>query len=196
MMADAGRPTALDRVNSALTLLETAAGIIAALAIFAIMAIVTVDVVLRYLFNAPLVWSYDLIGIFLVPLMFFFAVSLTFSSNHHIAVDIVYLRMSPATRRVARLAIAVLALAVFAPIAWLAAVGTLAKFQADEAISGTILWPTWIPSAFMFVGCLLLCLRFLGDAIALLIALATGASRVAGEAPDRDKTVDIAEDMP
>jgi TRAP-type C4-dicarboxylate transport system permease small subunit len=196
MMADAGRPTALDRVNSALTLLETAAGIIAALAISAIMAIVTVDVVLRYLFNAPLVWSYDLIGIFLVPLMFFFAVSLTFSSNHHIAVDIVYLRMSPATRRVARLAIAVLALAVFAPIAWLAAVGTLAKFQADEAISGTILWPTWIPSAFMFVGCLLLCLRFLGDAIALLIALATGASRVAGEAPDRDKIVDIAEDMP
>jgi hypothetical protein len=48
----------------------------------------------------------------------------------------------------------------------------------------------------MFVGCLLLCLRLLGDAIALLIALATGASRVAGEAPDRDKIVDIAEDMP
>jgi hypothetical protein len=48
----------------------------------------------------------------------------------------------------------------------------------------------------MCVGCFLLCLRLAGDAVALLIALLTGATRVAGESPERDKITDIAEDMP
>lgn len=186
----------LDRLNSLLSRFEAVTGVVAALAIFAVMAIVTVDVALRYALNAPLPWSYDLIGLYLVPLMFFFVLSLTFSSNHHIAVDIVYLRMTPALRRLCRLIIAFISLMVFVPITWLAAIGTISRLQADEVISGTILWPTWIPEAFMFIGCVLLCLRLVSDAVSLMIALLGSSSRVAGESPDRDRVVEIAEDLP
>lgn len=197
MSSQAEVSSPLDRLNSLLTRFEEITGVIAAAAIFAVMAIVTADVALRYLLNAPLPWSYDLIGLYLVPLMFFFVLSLTFSSNHHIAVDIVYLRMSAGMRRFCRLIIALISLMVFVPITWLAALGTISRLEGSEVISGTILWPTWIPEAFMLIGCVLLCLRLAADAVALLFALLSGSPpRVAGEAPERDKITDIAEDLP
>src|SRR3546814_8206686 len=53
-----------------------------------IMLVIVVDVVMRYFFSAPLSWSYDLIGMYLVTLVFFLALADTFRRGGHIKVDL------------------------------------------------------------------------------------------------------------
>src|SRR3546814_5827562 len=52
------------------------------------MLVIVVDVVMRYFFSAPLSWSYDLIGMYLVTLVFFLALADTFRRGGHIKVDL------------------------------------------------------------------------------------------------------------
>lgn len=167
---------------------------LAGLTTFAIMLIVGTDVLMRYALNAPFSWSYDLIGIYLVPLSFFFALSATFRQNHHISVDILYLRYPERLQRLARLVIALL----FGPfvfwMVWLAVRDAHARYAGGDAISGTILWPTWIPSAIVALGFLALMLRLLLDAIALTLSLVRGTDEVSGESPPRSMATIDAED--
>lgn len=167
---------------------------LAGLTTFAVMLIVGTDVAMRYAFNAPFSWSYDLIGIYLVPLSFFFALSATFRQNHHISVDILYLRFPQLMQRLARLLVALL----FGPFAfwiiWLAVRDAHARYVGGDAISGTILWPTWIPSAIVAVGFLALMLRLALDAVAVLAALARSSADVPGESPSRSLATVDAED--
>jgi TRAP-type C4-dicarboxylate transport system permease small subunit len=167
---------------------------LAGLTTFAIMLIVGVDVLMRYALNAPFSWSYDLIGIYLVPLSFFFALSATFRRNHHISVDILYRRYPLRLQRLARLATALL----FGPFVlwmiWLAARDAHDRYAAGDAISGTILWPTWIPSAIVALGFLALVLRLALDTIALLVSFAHGTDDVPGESPARAVDAIDAED--
>jgi len=174
-------------LGSAITWIERTGGLIAGLCIFTIMLVVFVDVLFRYLLNSPMTFPYDLIGIYLLPASFFFSLSETFRLNHHIAVDIFYLKRSHVTKRVFRLIAAVLSLGVFVPIAWLALDESAERFQNNDVIGGSILWPTWIPSAFVFLGFLLLVLRLAVDGLALVVAIANRTSDVAGESPERSQ---------
>lgn len=172
-------------LGSAITSIERAGGLIAGLCIFAIMLVVFVDVLFRYLLNSPMTFPYDLIGIYLLPASFFFSLSETFRLNHHIAVDIFYLKCSKVTKRVFRLIAVLFSIGVFLPIALLALDESAERFQNDDVIGGSILWPTWIPSAFVFLGFLLLVLRLLVDGLALVVAIANRTSDVPGESPER-----------
>ncbi len=58
--------------------LENVAIVAAGLCLAVMMLVVTMDVVMRYGFNAPLGWVYDLVGKYLVVAAFFLAVSETF----------------------------------------------------------------------------------------------------------------------
>lgn len=167
---------------------------LAGLTTFAIMLIVGADVAMRYVLNAPFSWSYDLIGIYLVPLSFFFALSATFRQNHHISVDILYLRFAERMQRLVRLAVALL----FGPfvfwMVWLAVRDAHERFAGGDAISGTVLWPTWIPSAIVAVGFFALMLRLVLDAVAILASLARATPDVPGESLSRALATVDAED--
>lgn len=54
-------------LNKSVTAAEGGGATFAGMVAFAIMAIMFVDVGLRYALNSPLPWSYDLIGMYLVP---------------------------------------------------------------------------------------------------------------------------------
>lgn len=175
----------LERLNRTFGGIEDLMLRAAGLTTFAIMLIVGADVLMRYVLNSPFSWSYDLISIYLVPLSFFFALSATFRRNHHISVDILYLRYPEAVQRLCRLLVALL----FGPFVfwmiWLAALDAHERYVAGDAISGTILWPTWIPSAIVAVGFAALMLRLLLDAVALAAAMLRGSPDVPGESPAR-----------
>ncbi|WP_173934331.1 TRAP transporter small permease [Chelativorans sp. Marseille-P2723] len=159
-----------------------------------IMLIVGADVGMRYVLNAPFSWSYDLIGIYLVPISFFFALSATFRQNHHISVDILYLRFPQFLQKLARLGVAL----IFGPFAFwivlLAVEDSRERYLAGNAISGTILWPTWIPAAIVAVGFSALTLRLLLDGAALIVAFVRGTTEVVGESPARASASVKAED--
>jgi len=67
--------------------LEIALAQLAALAMFLIMLTVVTDVVMRYFLSKPLIFSYDLISMYLVVVVFFFALPDRLHRHRHIAID-------------------------------------------------------------------------------------------------------------
>jgi TRAP-type C4-dicarboxylate transport system permease small subunit len=174
----------VDRAAAWVERLEYAASTVAALALFVIMLTVFVDVLLRYLFNAPLSWSYDFISLYLMGAAFFFALSETLRRNHHVAVDILYLRLSLRARRWWRLVGWSLSLALFAVIFVLAVRTAWSRWQGDNVVAGAIPWPTWIPAAIAAGGFLLLLVRLALGVVGISLALLARrplAAAVAGE---------------
>ena len=110
--------------------------------LFALMLVVVGDVSLRYLFNAPLQWSYEVISSYLMPGLFFMAVSHTLKANAHVAVDILHNYVGRTTRYVFEAVSTVVALPVFALCTGSrrSTPGTTAKRRhLDERARG----PTW-----------------------------------------------------
>jgi hypothetical protein len=74
----------------------------------------------------------------------------------------------------------------------LSAVDAYERFDNGDAVSGAVLWPTWIPSFIVAAGFALLILRLALDAAALVAAIMRNAPRVDGESPARSEgSVDI-----
>lgn len=145
---------------------------LACVALAAIMLVVGVDVLLRYAFNAPLSWSYVLISEYLTPAAFFFALAPTLAGRHHVAVDILYERFRPRVQLACKALTTLVALPVFAVIAWMAGVRAVGAWAAGEALDGVIAWPTWIPAGIGALGVALLVVRQLLELAADLRGLA------------------------
>ena len=164
----------LRRLHGAFRALEAACVVLAGFSLCAIMLVVVIDVVLRYLFNAPLTWSYGLISLYLTASAFFLAISDAAARNHHVAVDILYLRFPDRGKWVARLIGAVVGLPVFTAILCLAVGETSEKWIAGDVLAGHIPWPTWIASLIVVIGAGLMVVRFLFEVVACGTAIVTG----------------------
>jgi len=109
----------LDRTLRALAALEKTASTIAAVFMFAIMMIVFSDVIMRYAFNQPFSWAYDLISIYLMAGIFFLVLSEAYASNAHVSVDILQQKFPPPVKRLSEIATCIVGIVVFSLIAWL-----------------------------------------------------------------------------
>lgn len=157
---------------------ESLASFLAALVLFAVMAIVSADVAMRYVFNRPFGWTYDLISLYLMGALFYFALSPTFAQGAHISVDVVAHRLSVNTRRFLQVVIASVSACLFATIAWLSAGRAIDDYLSGAATSGDVLWPSWLTDVLAPAGCGLLTLRLLTHALAHAVSLATGQDLV------------------
>lgn len=132
--------TAIERLLAAI---ERVALFAAALTFFAMMAVTVVDVVMRYAFNAPLTWSFELIGTYLMAAAFFLAVSATQARKQHVNVD-VFARLLPPRLQAGALALAgVLVIVMFALIWWAGAASFWEAWRDGLASDGAIAWPLW-----------------------------------------------------
>lgn len=175
----------LDRADRALKSAEWLWMLAASIGMFAVMIIIFVDVAARYLFKAPLPWSFDLISLYLMPAIFFLALADTLTRNHHVNVDILLPRFPPRLNHAFGLATSVLALFVFVGIAYAAWIRTREAIAASEVTSGLIQWPTWMSSALVMAGVALLVLRLTLRITALGVAAVTGREDVPGLPPRR-----------
>jgi TRAP-type C4-dicarboxylate transport system permease small subunit len=162
---------ALDRLTTAL---EGAFMLAAAAGLMAIMLVVVADVVLRYAFASPLGWSYDVISMYLVTLVFYMALADTFRRGGHIRIDL--FESWGRSRVFAACQIAGLASAIvfFALIARLMATRGWEGYVARDVMDGAIAWPTWPPFFVGAAGVGLLILRLALALAARLSALAAG----------------------
>lgn len=147
---------------------------IGSLMLFTLMCLVVADVSLRYLFNAPLQWSFEVISKYLMPGLFFLAVSHTLKAHSHVAVDIVHNYVKTRTRYVFEAIGSVVALPAFAVCAWMAAGVTVNDFRTGAMASDGMAVPTWSVSLFLPLGFGLLALRLLLNSIGYVVSLATG----------------------
>ncbi|MGR7994322.1 MULTISPECIES: TRAP transporter small permease [unclassified Xanthobacter] len=144
----------LDRIDRALVLFSAAC-------MFIIMLIVIADVLLRYALHMPLAWSYDVISLYLMVGMFFFAISDTLRVGGHVGID-VFQPYLPSTVRHVGEAIGYLAAAFLTGMmAQLAFFRGLSAWQNEEMLSGAYLWPTWIAQVPVVVGTAMIALRCL-----------------------------------
>jgi TRAP-type C4-dicarboxylate transport system permease small subunit len=165
-------------LENAVAAVETIASFVAAAVLCLVMLIVSADVAMRYVFNRPFGWTYDLISLYLMGALFYFALSPTFAQGAHISVDVIAHRLPSRLRRTLQIVIALVSAALFATIAWLAAARTLDDFQSGAATSGEILWPTWLADVLVPLGCALLTLRLIVHAFGHALSLATGRNLV------------------
>ena len=153
------------RISLALARYEAALLALGAICLFAMMIIVFVDVAMRYLFNSPLGFSYDLISLYLMVGVFFFALSDTLRHDEHVRVDILYLRMPEGLRRLCDRISYGLAAVLFAVVLWTGLIRALASTAQGEVMATLIPWPIWVAYWMVPIGTapiVLLCLlRFI-----------------------------------
>ncbi len=147
---------------------------IGCLLLFALMCLVVADVGRRYLFNAPIAWSYEVVNHFLMPGVFFYTVSHTLKAHAHVAVDILHNYVGTRTRYVFELIGTVLALPVFALVTWLAAGRTLEEWRSAAEASSGLAVPTWAISIVLPLGFGMLTLRLALNAVGYGLSLASG----------------------
>lgn len=147
---------------------------VAAACLIAVMLIVFTDVAARYLVHAPLAWSYDVIGMFLMPALFYLALSDTLAAEHHIAVDLLRPRMPQWLLRISEVVGNGAAAAVFLLIAWIYGAAALDNYASGARVMNAVQWPSWVPQAFVVLGAFTISLRLLGRAIGHALSLVGG----------------------
>ncbi|MBV1897284.1 MAG: TRAP transporter small permease [Rhodobacteraceae bacterium] len=168
----------LTKISAALALLETGLAIISGAALAAIMMIVVVDVIMRYVLSAPLSWSYDLIGLYLVVAVFFFSLSDTMHHHGHISIDL-FQHMIPHRLRHALLSVGYLfSTVIVAMIGWQAWLRFMIAYSADDRIAAVVPWPTWIAYSIVTLGSLVLALRCAYRMVGHAASAATGKEMV------------------
>ena len=169
----------LDVVLRALAAVEKVASTIAAAFMFAIMIIVFSDVIMRYAFNKPFSWAYDLISIYLMAGIFFLVLSEAYASHAHVSVDILQQKFSPAMIRVSEIATCIVGIGVFSLIAYLGFLRAVDSFKSADVMAGAIPWPMWPSIGLVPFGAGLITVRLALHLVAHLLSLATGRSLIA-----------------
>lgn len=142
-----------------LTHVEVALRAISVLAMMAIMLVVVADVFSRYALTAPLTWSYDLIGLYLMVAIFFPVLSDALTHHSHITVDIFQPMLPPWLRHLS-LAIGYSAGGVvIAMIGWGGWRRFISAWLNDERIPAVVAFPTWVPYALVVAGSAVMVLR-------------------------------------
>ena len=166
----------LDKTLRALATLEKIASTIAAVFMFAIMIIVFSDVIMRYAFNKPFSWAYDLISIYLMAGIFFLVLSEAYASNAHVSVDILQQKFSPPVKRLSEIVTCVVGIIVFSLIAWLGWLRAVDAFKSGDVMAGAIPWPMWPSIGLVPFGAGVITLRLALHLIGHILSLATGRS--------------------
>jgi len=168
----------LDGILRAVGTVEKIASTIAAVFMFAIMIIVFGDVIMRYAFNRPFSWAYDLISIYLMAGVFFLVLSEAYTSRAHVSVDILQQKFSPAMIRLSEIVTCIVGIVVFSLIAYLGFLRAVDSYQSADVMAGAIPWPMWPSVGLVPFGAGLITLRLVLHLIAHVLSLATGRSLI------------------
>src|SRR3954469_23583600 len=102
---------------------------------FAIMMIVFSDVIMRYVFNQPFSWAYDLISLYLMAGVFFLVLSEAYTSRAHVSVDILQQKFSPAMIRLSEIVTCIVGITVFSLIAYLGFLRNLDSIHSYDGLA-------------------------------------------------------------
>ncbi len=149
----------LDRLSQAASRGLHRVGVYVALP--ALLGLVTLDVLLRYLFNAPLSWGRDANGLLLLVTLFS-CLPHAWDKGYHIRMEIFYARMSRRRQEVADV------LTAFAGIVFFAAMGIqglrfVPYMMATNETGEDLLIPLWPFMSFMALASFVLCARLLSN---------------------------------
>ena len=111
----------MDRADRYLRRLETLFEGLAGLALFLMMASISIDAIGRYAFNSPFQGNYEITSLYLMVIVTFLMLSPTYRRRGHIRIDMVAERLERRFGRAYRRLLTLLILAAVAPFCTFAA---------------------------------------------------------------------------
>lgn len=156
-MTDQSAPTA--EARGLLAYAEDAAHVVGCASLFAILCLVTADVVLRTAINKTVPFQFELTEIYLMPALATLPLARVQRLGGHLAIDFVDLKFLGALGPLIRRLNTALPAALFACIAWMSGQYALAAWTRSETNMGVIDWPMYIAYAAVPIGTGLLTLR-------------------------------------
>ncbi len=143
-------------------LVELAGGL-SALLLALMTAVVTYEIVMRYVFGRPTLWAHD-VSVYALLWFAFLGLAPAERGGHHIRVDLFYRRLPPAARRWTGLGMHLL-LAAFAALAtWSGAEMVAQSVRFGRSSLSLLAVPMWVPQLSLPVGMALLTVEFLRQA--------------------------------
>jgi TRAP-type C4-dicarboxylate transport system permease small subunit len=127
----------------------------------ALVVLVTTDVVLRYVFDAPLQWARDVSGLLLL-MSIAAALPYAWDRAYHIRMEVIYDRFPPRMRRYVDVLSAVAGVIFFGLMAVQAAAYVPFMIRTGET-GEDLLWPLWPYMAFLSVCAALTVLRLVAN---------------------------------
>jgi C4-dicarboxylate transporter DctQ subunit len=126
-------------------------------ALAAASALLFANVVLRYVFLAPISWAEE-VSLYLMVWIVFVGASVAARTRGHIAVDLLPLVLSPANRRRLAMAVSALVLTFLAVFGYYSGLHTL-RVHASGQVTPVLVAPMWLTYLAMPVGSALMFLR-------------------------------------
>lgn len=140
--------------------LSWAAALVSGLAALVIAVSISADVLLRYFFNAPLLFV-DEVASFLLVLVIFGGLAYTFRTAGHVRVDLVTTHLPPAVRAWLRAGGLLLGIAFILLVSWTTLQSALTAYRYGR-VSTVMLYPLWLPMLLIPAGLLLMSAVMLG----------------------------------
>jgi TRAP-type C4-dicarboxylate transport system permease small subunit len=140
---------------------------VGALSLFGMMCLTAMDVIGRYIFNAPITGVFEITE-FLVLILIFSFIGYTQSQKTHVAVDMVVNLMPKSLRFIIELVNHLICFFLMGLITWMGIENALELKEVGEATPNLTI-PTYPFVFFLVMGCAVMCLEYLRDIITLLV---------------------------
>ena len=157
-----------------------AAALLAGLAVLAITGLITFDVLMRFFFDRPQLFV-DEVASFLQVFVVFAGLAYTFRLGGHVRVDLITTHVRPAVRAWLRLVTLALGVVFLAVVIWVTTQSAYTAFRYGR-VSAVMLYPLWLPMAFIPAG-----LALMG--LIMLVALVRQVKLTLGPAARRDEVM-------
>jgi C4-dicarboxylate transporter DctQ subunit len=159
-----------DRAVASAAFALTAAGV---LCVVAMTIVITYEVALRYLFNAPTMWA-DEIASYLLIAIVFLGLAQNLRQGTHIRIDVITSLVSPRTQQV----LEIFAYAIGIVFSAMLAVGTWTRFDnfwiRHTSSDSPLMTPLWLPMVPVVLGAVVLSLAMIAGFVSTSHALLTG----------------------
>lgn len=140
-------------------------GIASGITLMLIMGLICSEVFCRYALNRPILGTVEISEHMLVFIVFA-GLAYTQSVGGHIKIEVVTRHLPPRAQHILRIIALVIALLIFATIAWRTGQAAWESWQIKEVRWGALPLPTWPVKFAVPVGSLLLCLQLIIDLVA------------------------------
>jgi len=176
------------RIGRGIDWLSRAGGVLGGAILVASAVAVCYEVVMRYAFNAPTIWSYD-VSIYLFIWFSFISLAYAQRENSHICVDFLIIKFSEHTRAVWNLMTLAFATVFTAYLSYYA-IAFVEKAIRSHEVSVTILTtPMWIPKLAVALGSTMLLLQLVKDIVVSVKRLSGSTLKRGVSAWDRPRFI-------
>ena len=147
-------------------------GWLSGVGIYAMTAIVFVDVLLRYFLGSPTMVA-DTISVYSMLFITFVGAAMTTKLGKHVSVDLVFRRFPPKVKLWVQATTNLLATAVLVVVTWSTVEWVIYTYNSGYVSAGTMEEPMWIPLACIPIGFVLWTLQYVVESLKAVTALRT-----------------------